>query len=172
MKSENSQQSTTTAEPSAPEALALGALGRVLAAQDFGALYDSAKRELRSAIAKDPIDSLVVTCLGGAWLFYVAEKDENEKVTSFWDALVFVTTSLSVGYANVFAVTPAGKAIAAALNTIGPAMAAKALEAPAAERDTHNQESVDAQRQLIERIDALVGRLDRLATEREATANP
>lgn len=170
MKSDSTPQNPTTTERSAPEALALGALGRVLAAQDFGALYDSAKRELRSAIARDPIDSLVVTCLGSAWLFYVAEKGENEKVNSFWDALVFVTTSLSVGYANIFAVTPAGKAIAAALNTIGPAMAAKALEAPSADVDTRNQAAQSDQRALIERIDALVSRLDKIAAERESPA--
>lgn len=170
MKSESTPQNPSTAERAAPEAIALGALGRVLAAQDFGGLYESAKRELRGAIARDPIDSLVVTCLGSAWLFYVAEKGENEKVTSFWDALVFVTTSLSVGYANVFAVTPAGKAIAAALNTIGPAMATKALEAPSSEARSEAAAAVETQQALIERIDALVTRLDKLAAERESRA--
>ncbi len=146
--------------PNGPEALALTALGRVLASQDLGTAYGAARDELRAVINRDPIDSLVVTCLGGAWLFYVAEKDDNEKVKSFWDALVFVTTSLSVGYANMFAVTPAGKAIASALMTIGPAMAARALDAPAAEREATERQAIDTQRALIDRIDALVQRID------------
>ncbi|MFO0561101.1 MAG: ion channel [Polyangiales bacterium] len=155
-----STNSTATPEKLGPEALALSALGRVLAAQDLGGAFDSAKRELRAAVSRDPLDALIVTCLGGAWLFYLAEKDENEKVRSFWDALVFVTTSLSVGYANMFAVTPAGKAIASALMTIGPTMAARALDAPAAEREAQESESLAVQRALIERIDALVQRID------------
>jgi hypothetical protein len=149
-----------TAEKLGPEALALSALGRVLAAQDLGGAFDSAKRKLRAAVSRDPLDALIVTCLGGAWLFFVAEKDENEKVRSFWDALVFVTTSLSVGYANMFAVTPAGKAIASVLMTIGPTMAARALDAPAAERAAQEHAALDTQRALIERIDALVQRID------------
>lgn len=153
--------STPTApQPIGAEALALSALGRVLASQDLGGAFDAAKRELRSVVSRDPLDALIVTCLGGAWLFYLAEKDENEKVRSFWDALVFVTTSLSVGYANMFAVTPAGKAIASALMTIGPTMAARALDAPAAERDEKEREAQETQRALIDRIDALVQRID------------
>lgn len=152
---------TEATKPAAtPETLAMAALGRVLSAQDLGGVYDAAKRELRGFATRDPLDALMVTCLGGAWLFYVAEKDENEKVTTFWDALVFVTTSLSVGYANMFAVTPAGKAIASALMTIGPTLAARALDAPAAEREAAERESIDTQRALIERIDALVSRID------------
>lgn len=154
----NAPTSTPTA-PS-PDALALGALGRVLSAQDLGAAYEAAKRELRALVAKDPLDALVVTSLGSAWLFYVAEKDENPKVQTFWDALVFVTTSLSVGYANMFAVTTAGKAIASALMTLGPTLAARALDAPAAEKEAPDREALDAQRALIERIDALVQRID------------
>lgn len=150
---------STTASPS-PDALALGALGRVLAAQDLGAAYDAAKRELRALAARDPLDAVIVTSLGSAWLFYVAEKDDNPKVKSFWDALVFVTTSLSVGYANMFAVTPAGKAIAAALMTLGPTLAARALDAPSAEKEAADREAIDAQRALIDRIDALVQRID------------
>lgn len=148
----------------------MSALGRVLASQDLSGLFSTAKTELRGAIAKDPLDALIVTCLGGAWLFYVAEKDVNPKIKTFWDSLVFVTTSLSVGYANSFAETPAGKAIASVLMTIGPAMAAKALEAPQAVADAEKaataallEKDTLAKIALTERIDALVSRLEALA---------
>jgi hypothetical protein len=154
-----------------PERLALSALSRVLASPDLGALLSSAKSELRNAIVDDPLDALLVTCLGGAWLFYVAEKDDNPKINSFWDSLVFVTTSLSVGYANMFAVTNSGKAIASVLMTIGPAMAAKALELPRAQSEVAEREAAEALARdtaakvaLTERLDALVTKLDALAT--------
>ena len=44
-------------------------------------------------------------------LFYAAEKDVNPKVRTIWDASIYVTTCLSVGYADIFARTPVGKLI-------------------------------------------------------------
>jgi hypothetical protein len=40
----------------------------------------------------------------------------------------YVSTSLSVGYANIFPVTQAGKAIGALVQMVGPALSAKALD--------------------------------------------
>src|SRR4051812_33498613 len=91
------------------------------------------KQLIKTAIAKDPVDALAVTVLGSAWLFYQAERGHNEKVTTYWDALVFVATSLSVGYADIFARTPTGQALATALNMFGPAMTSGLLGPAAAE---------------------------------------
>jgi hypothetical protein len=71
---------------------------------------------------------------------HFAEKDHNPKVRSYFDALVFLSTCMSVGYANVFARTPAGKAIASAVMTFGPAMSGAIFDAggpetPSAPRD-------------------------------------
>jgi voltage-gated potassium channel len=136
--------------------------------------YSALKRELKEAVANDPFDATVVTVLGGAFLFYLAEKDQNPKVTSYWDALVFVSTSLSVGYADIFARTSAGKAIAAALMTFGPALSGALFEGPAApatakgregapagraERAEENRASaelVQLQRIIVEKLDAIV----------------
>jgi hypothetical protein len=93
--------------------------------------YDGLKARLRDAAAEDPIDSLMVTVLGGALLFYYAEKGHNPKVETYFDALVYVSTCVSVGYADIFPKTKAGKTIATALMTFGPAIAAAALEPPA-----------------------------------------
>ena len=54
---------------------------------------------------------------------------------SYYDALVYVSTNLSVGYADIFARTPRGKAIGSALMTYGPAMTAGIFTPPAAPLD-------------------------------------
>jgi hypothetical protein len=94
--------------------------------------YASLKDTLRAAATRDPIDALATVVLGGAYLFYLAEKGKNPKVKTYADALLFISTCLSVGYADVFARTETGKAIASAVMTFGPALSARALEPPAA----------------------------------------
>ena len=145
----------------------VGALGGLAAlvlsgAQGNGldASYTSLKKALRDGVARDPLDALVVTVLGGSFLFYLAEKDENPKVTTFWDALVFISTCLSVGYADIFARTKAGQAIATAIMTVGPAMAAKALEPPASDAPAPaNDASLAVQKAIVDKLDAILGEL-------------
>jgi len=93
--------------------------------------YAALKDGFRALAAKDPLESVVTVVLGGAYLFYLAEKGKNPKVRSFYDALLFISTCLSVGYADVFATTNAGKAIASFVMTVGPSLSARALDAPA-----------------------------------------
>lgn len=114
------------------------------------------KSVIRDGVARDPLDALVVTVAGGAFLFYLAEKDENPKVKTYWDALVYVSTCLSVGYADVFARTPTGKAIATAIMTVGPAMAAKALDPPSASRDRADDAALAVQKTIAEKLDAIL----------------
>jgi hypothetical protein len=102
-------------------------MGELVSAPGGLEAYESLKRELRAAVERDPFDATVVTVLGGALLFYQAEKGHNPKVATYWDALVFISTCMSVGYADVFARTPAGKAIASAVMTIGPSLSATML---------------------------------------------
>jgi voltage-gated potassium channel len=124
--------------------------------------YDAWKKSLKSTIANDPFDALVVTVLGGSFLFYLAEKGKNPKVRSYVDALLFVSTCLSVGYADVFAVTPAGKAIASAVMTFGPAMSGAVLESPkgeGSEGSTTSPELLAVQRTIVDKLDAILGEL-------------
>src|SRR5207253_5304007 len=93
--------------------------------------YASLKDTLRAAATKDPVDTLAALVLGGAYLFYLAEKGKNPKVKTYADALVFISTCLSVGYADIFARTETGKAIASVVMAFGPALSARALDAPA-----------------------------------------
>lgn len=154
---------------SALSQIALGLAGERGGDLSYGAL----KRGLREAVKRDPLDTLLVTVFGGSYLFYLAEKDANPKCTSLWDALVFVTTSLSVGYDDVFARTPSGKAIASFLMTFGPALANSVFKPPASEpvepTVTVSPEALDLQRSILARLDAILEAL-RPAASAEGSA--
>jgi hypothetical protein len=132
-----------------------------LGEQGLPASWDGLKRGLRDTVTRDPLDALLVTVLGGSFLFWLAERDVNPRVGTFFDALVFVTTNLSVGYSDIFAKTPVGKTIASAIMTVGPAMAATALAPPGGERPELPKEAVAI-------ADALGGKLDAILSEMRA----
>ena len=162
---------------SSPDLAALGALvqvaGHVASTRGGDLSYAAAKRAFRDLVMRDPMDSLFVTVLGGATLFYWAEKGNNPKCESFWDALVFITTCLSVGYDDVFARTDSGKAIASFVMTFGPALSGAAFDAPTADspasapsaplpaRDPEataaaSAESIALQKAILSRLDAIL----------------
>jgi len=74
------------------------------------------------------IEELTDFVCAAAVLFLCAEEGHNPSVRTYWDALHYVSTSLSVGYANIFPVTQAGRAIGAVVQMVGPALSARALE--------------------------------------------
>jgi len=82
----------------------------------------------RSAAGMTRSEELTRFVCTAAALFYCAEHDENPGVKTYFDALHYVSTSLSVGYANLFPVTQAGKVIASVVQMVGPALSAKALD--------------------------------------------
>jgi voltage-gated potassium channel len=82
----------------------------------------------REAARSDPMGALLSLVGGASVLFYFAERGRNPRVKTLTDAVLFITTCLSVGYADVFAKTETGKAIAAFVMTFGPAMSSAALD--------------------------------------------
>ena len=132
-----------------------------------GAL-DRFKGGVRSGFARDPMGSVLAAVLGGAWLFYKAERGHNPKVKSYYDALVYVSTNLSVGYSDIFAKTPRGKAIGTALMTYGPAMAAKIFDTPTAparaaapaEAPTQTQTPLAGSKEVLDRLDRILAILE------------
>jgi hypothetical protein len=139
-------------------------MARGLLSQPGGDLsWSTAKQGLREALLRDPLDSLAAMVLGGSYLFYLAEKGQNPKVESFWDALTFVTTCLSVGYDDVFARTASGKAIASFVMTFGPALSGAALDPPAAEKAAAEAEALAVQKAILARLDAIHEALSRKA---------
>jgi len=87
-----------------------------------------------------------------AGIFFAAEKNHNPKVNSIYDALVYCSTCLSVGYHDIFPRTPVGKLVGTLLMTVGPALAARTLDGP--KRD-------DAQAKIASNHDATPTRDDR-----------
>lgn len=78
-------------------------------------------------------------------LFYAAERDRNPKVNDVWDALVYTSTCLSVGYGDIFAHTPVGKILGSALMTCGPALSARVLDGSAAQTQAEAEMEVQAE---------------------------
>ena len=112
-----------------------------------------------------PAEELTVLVTWAAGAFYWAEADVNPRVTSYWDALHYVATSLSVGYATIFPITAIGKAIGAVVMMIGPALSARALDsgpgarAGASDANDANDERTAA---LGAKLDAILVELRRL----------
>ena len=159
-----------------PDTAALSALGQIaqglLSTQAGGDLsYGTLKRGFREVLRRDPLESIAAVVLGGSYLFYLAEKGRNPKVQSFWDALNFITTCLSVGYDDVYAQTDAGKALASFVMTFGPALSAAALDPPTDEAPaptvTVSPESLEVQKAILERLTAIQAALDASAALRK-----
>lgn len=125
-----------------------------------GAL-DRLKHGVRDGVARDPMEAVVGTVLVGSYLFYLAERDHNPKVTSYYDALVYISTNLSVGYSDIFAKTSAGKAIGTAIMTWGPAMSGAILEPPAKERPAVSDDT----KAVIERLDRILVALEQSSSK-------
>ena len=81
---------------------------------------------------RNPMDSAFAFLGASAYAFYQAERDENPKIATYVDAFYYISTCASVGYADIFAVTQTGKAIAALVMVIGPSLAANVLNRPVA----------------------------------------
>lgn len=75
-------------------------------------------------------------------LFYMAERDHNPRVNDIWDSLIYCSTCVSVGYADIFPRTPIGKILGSALMTLGPAIVPRTLEGPADQRHDEKQEQI------------------------------
>ncbi len=102
-----------------------------------------------------PAEELGLLVAWGAAMFYWAEAGENPAVRTYWDALHYVATSLSVGYANIFPVTALGKAIGAVVMMVGPALSARALDAAPQGRAG----APDGSAAVVERLDAILAEL-------------
>ena len=115
-----------------------------------------AKRSIRELATRDPFDSVVTVVGTGTVLFYLAEKGKNDKCKSILDALTFITTCLSVGYDDLFAKTPSGKAIASFVMTVGPQLTASLFDAPRSQVEREAADAAAVQRAVVERLDSIL----------------
>ena len=145
--------------------ITLGLLAAALTPGGPGKGMTRLHEKMRDYQAREPANAIVLTVLGAAAAFYVAERGRNPKVTSFYDALVYAATNLSVGYSDIFAKTPGGKAVGSLLMTYGPALATRALDqpgvvAPSAGAPPHAAGVSDAAvERIVERLDAILNEL-------------
>ncbi|MEA2736558.1 MAG: voltage-gated potassium channel [Humisphaera sp.] len=79
-------------------------------------------------LTEKPAQNTAAMLSAATVLFYLAERGHNPKVRDLYDAAVYCSTNISVGYCDIFAQTPAGKMIGSALMAIGPAMAPRMLD--------------------------------------------
>lgn len=80
---------------------------------------------------RNPLDAAFEFLVSASVAFYAAEKDANPKIQTFIDAFYYIATCASVGYADIFAVTPTGRSIAALVMIVGPAITNQILNRPA-----------------------------------------
>jgi voltage-gated potassium channel len=151
--------------------LALGVLLGVGSGKPPEQWLESAHQYARHKQSEDPMNAVVLTVLAGAAAFYAAERGQNPKIASFYDALIYVSTNLSVGYSDIFAKTDAGKAIGATLMAYGPALAARVFDAPNELRE-RSREAERSEQSLRDIADKLERILVELQSQRGgATAN-
>lgn len=102
-----------------------------------------------------PVESLAGFLFSASLAFYLAERGVNPKVQTFIDALYYISTCLSVGYADIFAQTQKGKLIATLVMTLGPALTGNALDPPGRTEPA----SARGQELMLERLDAILTEL-------------
>ena len=91
---------------------------------------DTFESHLLDLVEHNPLDAAVTFLAAASYAFYVAEKDVNPKVKTYIDAFYYISTCASVGYADIFAATQTGRAVAAFVMIVGPALAARSLDRP------------------------------------------
>jgi hypothetical protein len=101
-------------------------------------------------LTSKPARNTAAVVAASSVLFYLAERDYNPKVADLYDAMIYCSTCLSVGYGDIFARTPVGKLIGTTLMTVGPALSGQALDG-----------SGDAvQQQILETLNAILQKID------------
>ncbi len=146
--------------------IALGLYALKDSSDDFATM----KSEIRAWAKKDPIDALIAVVFGGGVAFYLAERDTNANCAHVWDGILYMSTSLSVGYDNLFPTTPIGHALATFAQTFGPALSGAALEptaqelaVAAAEAAARATEDAEVNRAILARLEDIVQLLQRQA---------
>jgi hypothetical protein len=117
------------------------------------------ERWAQESFNDEPFTKLVALVGLGAALFYKAEVGQNPKVNSYWDALVYISTCCSVGYGDIFAHTPIGKAIGSVVMTIGPAMANAAFDGASHQRAREAEAQAALQKELLATMKEILAEL-------------
>jgi voltage-gated potassium channel len=131
----------------------------------------------RRALRHRKFHYVLVITLGvmllGATGLYVVESEQNEAVGSFWDALWWaISTTTTVGYGDIFPITPEGRLIAVLLMLTGIGVIGVFTATIASMFMIEDEE--DEFNGLHRRLDNLESKLDELLRERrlKPASNP
>lgn len=91
---------------------------------------DGLQSQWLDRVERNPLEAALEFLSAASLAFYLAEKAENPKIQTYIDAFYYISTCASVGYADIFAVTQTGRAVASLVMIVGPALAAQTLERP------------------------------------------
>jgi hypothetical protein len=91
---------------------------------------DVAEQQLLDFSKRYPMDAAFGFLTASSIAFYAAEKDVNPRIKTFVDAFYYIATCASVGYADIFALTQSGRAIASLVMILGPALTNSILDVP------------------------------------------
>lgn len=140
----------------------LGALVmQMMAREGSAAMTGGLGRGLQEAADADPLGTLAKTVAAASTVFYLAERGKNPKVKSLHDALVLITTSLSVGCTDIFPRTKVGKLVTSFVMAIGPGLSSRALEHPDGPPEARAMnELVASQKELAAKLERLVKALE------------
>ena len=109
--------------------------------------------QMAARLTDNPCRNTAAVVALSSLLFYAAERDHNPKVNDIFDASIYCSTCLSVGYGDIFARTPLGKLIGTTLMTIGPALSNAALDGAKSDRPDETQEAIlQTLRQILQRL--------------------
>ena len=108
-----------------------------------------------ASLSESPCRNTAAIVGASALLFYALERGRNPKVNDVFDAMVYTSTCLSVGYGDIFAKTPLGKILGSTLMTIGPALAAGTLDGPEGKRrDAVQLDVLETLKQILAKVEA------------------
>ncbi len=96
---------------------------------------DGLEAQLREWSEDRPMDTVFGFLAASTLAFYQAERGANPKVKTLVDSFYYISTCASVGFADIFAVTQEGRAIASLVMTIGPSLTARMLNRPKSPRE-------------------------------------
>ncbi|CAA9385795.1 MAG: hypothetical protein AVDCRST_MAG64-906, partial [uncultured Phycisphaerae bacterium] len=109
-------------------------------------------------LAGSPLRNSAALVATSAAAFLAAERGHNPKVRDIYDAMIYCSTCLSVGYADILPRTPAGKLIGTLLMTVGPALSARAVDGHAGATVSGRTQAV--QEDILKTLQDILAKLD------------
>ncbi|QOV88650.1 potassium channel family protein [Humisphaera borealis] len=125
---------------------------------------------LAPKLASAPLRNSAALIAVSSAAFLAAERGHNPKVNDIYDAMIYCSTCLSVGYADIFPRTPIGKLIGTILMTAGPALAARALDGQAQDDTVGRADAI--QQDILKTLQSILDRLPPAATSAAEVQTP